>query len=86
MLQTESKTEGHFVIIVQRGQEVKYIARNHLTMKKHIDCTIKINKAKRFNTWQHAQKFWEGFDGYDKELKFLEIREMSIKYELMEEK
>jgi len=85
-MQTEAKVEGKFVIIVQRGQEFKYIAKNHLTIKHHTDCTIKLNKAKRFDSWKQAKKFWEEFDGYDKELKFMEIREMSIKYELMEEK
>lgn len=80
MIQYENQTEC-FVIIVRRGNQLKYIERNFFD-KKHINCTIKINKALRFNTEKYANEFWDKWNNYDSDLEFIEIRQMKVRYEL----
>lgn len=83
MIETSAETNS-YVIIAQRGAEIVYLSKNSFR-SKHLECTHKIKIAKRFPSLKAAQKFWKDFVDYDGELKFLEIRGISIGHSLKAE-
>lgn len=79
MIQNENQ-KIYFIIVVKRGNEKKYIAKDFFS-KHHINCSIKLDKAKRFKTIEDAYGFWQNWGGFDKELQFVSIGRLLVSYQ-----
>lgn len=63
-LEKES-VSNFYVIVADRDGVKKYVTND---FPRPFQYTIKINKARRFNTEEKAQDFIDGFNGYGKYL------------------
>lgn len=68
-----------YVPVVQRNGVNKYIDKNYYSCKS-VNCTIKINKAKRFISGEAALKFYNDMKSIDKSLKLVAIATLKINY------
>jgi len=79
----ETKKEAKFfIIIVKRDGVKKFIDKNYFSCK-HINCTVIITKAKRFNSRQVAMDFYNDMAYIeDPALCLIDIVPLKIEYSI----
>jgi hypothetical protein len=75
-------SKEYYVIAVKRGNQEKFI-ENDFYAKHHINCTVKLNKVKKFKDEKYAQSFWDNWKEFDKELGFVGVKKIRVTYELI---
>lgn len=75
---------AQYVILVKRGNMTKYISRKFYD-KKHMNCTVNIIHANKFDNEEQALKFWNTYENLDKELTFIGVKPITITYECTDE-
>ena len=79
-----TKTTESFVIVVKRGNVKKFIARNWCNSSKgHIDCTVLINKSKKFSSEDEALIFYNDIKDLDRELSLVCCTKLTLKYDII---
>jgi hypothetical protein len=79
------KIEESIVLVVERNGIKKFISKNWFS-KKHINCTVLIDKAKRFNSEGEALKFYDEIKDIDRELSLVNPIKLKIQYSIDIEK
>lgn len=75
-------TTEKWVIVVRRGKEEKAIAKHYFD-KKRLNCTKQLDKALIFKRECDAQKFWNQWENYDEELRFVKIAKRIATFEIL---
>lgn len=71
------------ILVVRRGNVEKYVS-NKFWSKRHINCTLKIEHARRFKDEEQAFEFWMNWKDYDDDLlTFIAIRKVRLTYQLI---
>lgn len=78
-----SKSTRFYTILVERDGVKKYIAKNWHT-KGFINCTVIINKSKRFHSFKEAEKFKELLSEWVTDIKILGVVAIDVLYSLDE--
>jgi len=76
----QTKEKIFFVIVVRRGNQEKYIAKDYIVTKRHLGCTVKVDRAIRFSTIEEAERFWLRVRSIDDELTNMRVRKLILTY------